>query len=246
MTKTVLGIITSLALCIPSFGQDSYYKAIQNGPSIQVQPRQFRKMEESALKDYTRPESYELLATSFGNTTEKVWAVIYGEVYCNLSSDSDRISQIGSLVYQWYDGSLSKKSNGLSIDLTKNAQSSQMQVPFESQFELSFLMGTMGLRSDPTPLSVQKLTEIRKNQLSLWNQKKLPQTELVRRQEAILSAGHFEAYNYWLFKGARAEEFNEWSKGHQTQFEAWLEWQGKNKFNIQVPDFQRLYLIRAR
>jgi hypothetical protein len=50
-----------------------------------VQPAQFKKIEEDALKDFSRPESYELLATSFGNTTEKVWAVIYGEVYCNLS-----------------------------------------------------------------------------------------------------------------------------------------------------------------
>jgi hypothetical protein len=246
MAKTVFAIIAFVALCIPSFGQDSYYKAIQKKSSSPVQPRQFRKMEENALKDYSSPESYDLLATSFGNTTEKVWAVIYGEVYCNLSSDSDRTSQIGSLVYHWYDASLSKKGNGLSIDLTENAQSSQMQVPFESQFEMAFLMGTMGLKSDATSLSIQRLTEIRKNQLSLWNQKKLPQTELVRRQEAILAAGHFEAYNYWLFKGARAEEFNEWSKEHQIQFQAWLDWQGKNKFNIQVPDFQRLYLIRAR
>src|SRR5208283_6153183 len=102
----------------------------------------------------------------------------------------------------------------------ENAQASQMQVPSESQFEMSFLMGTMGLNGDVKPLSVQTLTVIRESQLSLWNQKKLPQTGLVRRQEAILAAGHFEAYNYWLFKGARAGEFNEWSKDHQTQFQA--------------------------
>ncbi len=244
MAKTVLRIITFLAFCIGSFAQDaSYYEAIQKGSSIEVQPSQFKKMEDNALKDYSRPESYDLLATSFGNTTEKVWAVIYGEVYCNLSSDSDRISQVGSLVYQWYDKSLSKKGSDLSIDLTENAQSSRKHVPFESQFEQSFLMGAIGLKNDLTPLSIQKLTEIRKNQLLFWDQKKLPETELVRRQEAILLAGHFEAYNYWLFKGARAEEFNEWFKDHQAQFQAWLDWQGKNKFNIQAPDFQRLYLL---
>src|SRR5712692_436161 len=128
MTKTILSITISLAVCVTSFAQDaSYYKAIQKGSSSPVEPPKFKKMEENALKDYSRPESYELLATSFGNTTEKVWAVIYGEVYCNLSSDSDRISQIGSLVYQWYDGSLSNKNNALSIDLTENAQSAQKQ-----------------------------------------------------------------------------------------------------------------------
>jgi len=54
-----------------------------------------------------------------------------------------------------------------------------------------------------------------------------------------LSAGHFEAYNYWLFKGARAEEFSEWIKSHQDQFQAWLDWQSKNKFAVENPDFQR-------
>ncbi len=183
MVKTVLSIITFLSLCIASFAQDAaYYNAIQKGSSFQVQPPQFKKMEENALMNYSRPETYELLATSFGNTTEKVWAVIYGAI---------------------------------------------------------------GLKNDVGPLSIQKLTEIRKNQLSLWNQRKLPQTELVRRQEAILSAGHFDAYNYWLFKGARPEESNAWFKERPAQLQAWLDWQGKNKFNIQAPDFQRLYLLRG-
>ncbi|MGA7078841.1 MAG: hypothetical protein WBQ43_21750 [Terriglobales bacterium] len=248
MARTVLSIIsivTVLTLCSASLAQDAdYYKAIQKRSSTRVQPAQFKQMEENALKDFARPESYELLATSFGNTTEKVWAVIYGEVYCNLSPDPERVSRVGSLMYQWYEGSLSRQGNGLSANLTENAQSSQKQVPFESLFEQAYLMGAVGVKGDFPPLSIQKLTEIRKNQLSLWNQKKLPSTELVRRQETILSAGHFEAYNYWLFKGARADEFSEWTKSHQDQFQAWLDWQSKNKFEVQTPDFQRLYLLR--
>jgi hypothetical protein len=97
---------------------------------------------------------------------------------------------------------------------------------------------------DAMPLTIQELTQIRKNQLSLWHQKKLPQTELVRRQEAILGAGHFEAYNYWLFRGARVDEFNEWSKEHQVQYQAWMDWQAKNRFSVQAPDFQRLHFLR--
>jgi hypothetical protein len=248
MAKTVLSIIsivTVLALCSASPAQDAdYYKAIQKRSSTRVEPAQFKQMEENALKDFARPESYERLATSFGNTTEKVWAVIYGEVYCNLSPDPEQVSRVGSLVYQWYGGSLSRQGNGLSVSLTENAQSSQKELPFESLFEQSFLMGAAVVKGNFPPLSIQTLTAIRKNQLSLWNQKKLPETELVRRQEAILSAGHFEAYNYWLFKGARAQEFSEWIKSHQDQFQAWLDWQGKNKFEVQTPDFQRLYLLR--
>jgi hypothetical protein len=243
MAKTVLRIVTVLGLCAVALAQDAdYYRAIQKRSSTRMQPAQFKQMEENALRNFSQPDSYEQLATSFGNTTEKVWAVIYGEVYCNLSSDPEQVSRVGSQVYQWYEGSLSRQGNGLSISLTENAQSSQKnQLPFESLFEQSFLMGAVSVKGNFPPLSIQQLTAIRRNQLSL---KKLPETGLVRRQEAILSAGHFEAYNYWLFRSARAEEFSEWIKGHKDQYQAWLDWQGKNKFEVETPDFQRLYLLR--
>jgi hypothetical protein len=64
-----------VALCAASVAQDvACYKAIEKASSSKVQPAQFKEIEEDALKDFSRPESYELLATSFGNTTEKVWA----------------------------------------------------------------------------------------------------------------------------------------------------------------------------
>lgn len=238
-------IVIFLAFCVASFSQDnSYYTAIQRGSSAPAQPAEFKKLEQNALKDYSRPESYEALARAFGNTTEKVWAVIYGEVYCNLSSDSERAAEIGSLVFHWYDESLSKAGNNLSADLTENAQGIPNVVPFESQFEQSFLMGAITLGNDFPPLSIRKLTAIRRNQLSLWSQRKLPNTEILRRQQAILEVGHFDAYNYWLFKAARPQEFNEWLAGHQTEFQAWLDWQRENRFDIRVPDFQRLYMVR--
>ncbi len=248
MNRAVFRVFTTfLALCISAVAQDSaYYKAIEKGASTQVQPNQFKEMEQDALKNYSRPETYEKLATSFGSSTEKVWAVIYGEVFCNLSPDADRRSGIGSLVYQLYDKSLSNKGGGLTVNLTENAQAPQGQPPFESQFELAFLMGAFPLGSSVTPLSIQKLTEIRKHQLSQWAQKKLPSNELVRWQQAIMVAGHFDAYNYWLFQSARPDEFGQWAKEHQTQYQAWLDWQANNKFAVQTPDFQRLYLMRSQ
>src|ERR1051326_8108689 len=246
MTKGVLVCTLLVGFYVATFAQDSaYYSAIQKkSASDRVHPAQFRQIELNALKNYSKPESYELLAGAFGNTTEKVWAVIYGETYCNLSLDSNRINQIGSAVYQWYEASISRESGKLSIDLTENAQASRTEVPFESQFEQLFLMGAVPLSSDLPPLSIKKLAMIRQQQLSLWRKSNLPRTELARRQEAIIAAGHFEAYNYWLFRGARAQEFNEWINDHQAQFQAWLDWRTNNPFQVHTPDFQRLYLLR--
>jgi hypothetical protein len=234
-------------LCVVIVAQDSsYYKAIEKAAPTPVQPKEFKQIEQDALKDYSHPETYAKLANAFGNSTEKVWAVIYGEVFCNLSPDTDHRNSIGSLVYQTYEKSLSNNDGKLSVNLTENAEAAPGQAPFESQFEMAFLMGSVPLGRNLTPLSIEKLTQIRKNQLSLWNQKKLPSNELMRWQQLIISAGHFDAYNYWLFQGARADEFNQWTNGHQAQYQAWLDWLAKNRFTVQTPDFQRLYFIHGR
>ena len=234
--------LSTVALCQNS----SYYKAIQKGAPTQIQPKQFRQMEEDALKEYSRSETYELLATSFGNTTEKVWAVIYGEIFCNLSSDGSHTSHMGSLMFEWYDKALSVKGTSVSANLTENAEASQKQPPFEPQFEMAFLMGAVPFGSNVKPLSIHKLFDIRKNQVSLLAQKKLAPNELIRRQQAIMAAGHFEAYNYWLFQSALPDEFNQWLGQHQAQFQAWLDWQRQNKFTVSSPDFQRLHFVKGR
>jgi hypothetical protein len=95
MARTILRIIAVLGLCGVSFAQDAdYYRAIQRRSSTRMQPAQFKQMEENALRNFSQPDSYEQLATSFGNTTEKVWAVIYGEVYCNLSTDPEQVRRV--------------------------------------------------------------------------------------------------------------------------------------------------------
>jgi hypothetical protein len=196
MKKAPSYVSIVLALCVATVAQDSsYYKAIEKGAATPVQPNQFKQMEQDALKDYSRAENYEGLATAFGGSTEKVWAVIYGEVFANLSSDADRRNAIGSLVYESYEKSLSSDGGKLSVNLTENAQAAPGQSPFESQFEIAFLMAAAPFGNDLMPLSVQKLAQIRKNQLSLLNQKKLSSNELIRWQQTIIAAGHFDAYN---------------------------------------------------
>lgn len=247
MNRTVLCLFVALSLSTVALCQNSsYYKAIQKGAATPIQPMQFKEMEETASKEYSRPEPYELLATSFGHTTEKVWAVIYGEVFCNLSSDKGHISQMGSLMFDWYDKALSVQGTSVSANLTENAEASQKQPPFEPQFEMAFLMGAVPFGGNIKPLSIHLLSDIRKNQLTLLAQKKIASNELIRWQQAIITAGHFEAYNYWLFQSARPNEFNQWLGQHQAQLQSWLDWQSQNKFTVSSPDFQRLHLVSAR
>ncbi len=111
---------------------------------------------------------------------------------------------------------------------------------------MAFLMGAVPFGGNVKPPSIHILSDIRKNQLALLAQKKIASNGLIRWQQSVVAAGHFEAYNYWLFQSARPDEFSQWLAQHQTQFQAWLDWQSRNKFMPSSPDFQRLYIVRAR
>jgi hypothetical protein len=225
--------------------KNSYYEAIQEGAANPISGNEFKKIEKDALREFSRPESYDLLATTFGNTTEKVWAVVYAEVYCNLDPNSERSDQIGKLMQQWYEKALAMQGNQISVSLSKNAESnsSAKQPPFETSFEMSLLLGFAMFKGETNPLSISALIGARRGQLAMWSMRKLPQTELIRWQETVTAAGHFEAYNHWLFKGALPEEFTKWRTGHEAQYNAWLEWQKIHKFVVDKPDFQRLYIL---
>ena len=249
MTKLLIGAALSLTLCstlLAQSGKSSYYEAIQQGANGSLQPSQFKKTEEDALKDFSGADSYYALAKTFGNTTEKVWAVVYAETYCNLMPDTDRCDELSALTHGWYEKAFAKEGDQMTVTLSENAEvnPSSKQPPFEPNFETSLLLGFVAAKGEFNPLSIKTLAETRRQQLSIWSQKKLPKTELIRRQEAITAAGHFEAYNYWLFKSARPEEFKKWRGEHQSEYQKWREWQAKNRFSIQKPDIQRLYFVK--
>jgi hypothetical protein len=152
---------------------------------------------------------------------------------------------MGALVYQWYEKSFSGGDTNLTVDLSENAEAREGQFPFENQFEFTFLFGASRFFRTVPPLSLRKLAAIREIQVSAWTKRQLLPNELVIWQQSIIDAGYFEAYNYLLFQSARRDEFNQWIKEHQADYQAWTDWLAKNKFTVRKPDFQRLYIMRS-
>ena len=227
-----------------------YYKAIQKGAEP-LEAEAFAKLEADAREHFAAPEAYLPLARAFAATTERVWAVIYGEMYLDLlPADGDR-NGIDALVFQLYDDAIEKTDKGLGVSLTKVAMvdANDPKPPFATNFELALLLGCIvqpeggdkpTLRSGIEPLTIQALTEIRRAQLATWKEKGFATTELMRWQMSVVEAGHFDAYNQWLFRGARPDEFKEWLGSHQKEHDAWVEWQREHPLKPASEDFQRL------
>jgi len=232
----VATFVTSLAIAA------SYYEAIQEGLANPLPAKQFRQLEKAATKNFANADQYYGLARRFGDTTEKVWAIIYGEVFCNLTQDETLQAEMGRQVFEWFSDSIKFNGGKMTVDLTHHAQlSSSGGPPFETSFELSIVFGALG-NSELDPLTIAGLAKLRRKQLAIWKQRQLPVTQVTNWQQSITAASHYEAYNYWLFRHARRTEFDAWVLEHQTEYEAWLEWRSKNVMQLASPDFHRVRL----
>jgi len=124
---------------------------------------------------------------------------------------------------------------------------------------------------DFPPLTIKKLMDIRRNQLSetrevfpstminnkthdniikngdLFESRFLSafgNSQYILRLKTILDSGNYEAYSYWLFQGAQPKEFNTWLINHKDQYQVWLDWAAKNPMILRSPDFQRPYFLK--
>jgi hypothetical protein len=241
MKRRAATLVSLFLLSCFSFGQ-GYYSAIQKSSHAPIDPKQFRALEESALKQPASADSYEKLATAFSGTTERMWAIIYSEVACNLSNDS----KLGTTIFDLYQKALTVKGNSLSVNLTESAEAPKNGgAPIESQYEMALVFAAAPNTPKLSALTIATLSDIRQSQLSLLNQKKLFDNQFSRWLTSMAAAGHFEAYNYWLFQQARPDEFKAWLETNKTKYDAWIAWREKNSFKPTRPDFQRLYLLKG-
>ena len=217
----------------------SYYDAIQKDSDEPLPTKQFKQLENAAIKDFSSADHYHQLAMAFGETTEKVWAIVYGEVFCNLTQDDSLRDEMGRNMFEWFANAIEFGDGKMSVDLTHHAQLSRSgEPPFGTSFEFSVVFGALG-NAELDPVTISGLAKLRRKQLSIWNQKQNP-TEVTRWQQSIVEASHFEAYNYWLFGHARPSEFQSWLSSHQVAYQSWLEWRAKNAMQLTGSGFHRL------
>lgn len=231
--------LAATALAEPA--EPAYHDVIQSGKTA-IPAQEFQKLEGDAYTGFDSAKVYPPLIRAFAATTERVWAVIYGEVFANLTDVDAAGAEIGALVFRLYDEAIDAKSaNEMTVALTREwtLDAEKPELPFEMNFEMSTIPGLAGSFE---PLTIRALADARAQQLAIWRERKLPDTELLGWQERIAQAGHFDAYSHWLFRSARPPEFEAWQRSNRAAYEAWIQWRAANPMRLDVPDFHRLLL----
>lgn len=166
-------------------------------------------------------------------TKDKVWSLVYGEIYINMESLSERGLAMKALLLKAYKEKLFAEA-----DLLKGEEKNK------SEFAKAFLQ-TMSKQSSLANkgITTETLTMIRTRFILDWyqnNATKFP-LRLFDYQQQLLKAGMFEAYNQWLFGASEnLAAYDAWSKTHADQYESFSQFQRNRIFKMPVGQYYQV------
>lgn len=158
-------------------------------------------------------------------TTDKIWALIYGEIFVNMESYTIRTAEVKSILYDGY------KKLFADADLLKNYKPKN-----KNAFEQAFLtaMNTQSYKA-ATGINPEKLIEIRKGFVKNWfevSAKEFP-FRLFEYQQQLTKLNMFDAYNQWIFGSAiSADQYQSWIKNNDTAYKAFNDFQRGRIFKL--------------
>ena len=161
-------------------------------------------------------------------TYDKVWSLIYGEIFLNLESYSKRTAEIKDLLLDGYK-KLFADVNLLSKQETKN--------PFVASYLATMSKNGSQVQQGITP---ESLTVLRTRFVLDWFDKEADKFpfRLFEYQRQLLKEGMFDAYNQWIFGAAQnLPAFQNWTSAHSTSYNQFTGFQKGRVFKLPAKQY---------
>ncbi|MDF2456017.1 MAG: repeat-containing protein [Cytophagaceae bacterium] len=177
----------------------------------------------------------------YWSSSEKVWGMLYGEIFINLEPNTKRAGEISKLLYDTYKQGIEFTSDtSMTVSFSKHAVMSvselekggAMKMPFGTfVYEVTLLTSIVPEKK----IDLASLNRIRTNFVDLYHQNKnntkYPNV-LFDYQQQVITAGHFEAYNYWLLGKGEEAAFSQWRTENKAKWDAFVDWFNENKLSL--------------
>ena len=167
--------------------------------------------------------NYYFAARYYYFTTDKVWALLYGEIFVNMESYSSRTAEIKNLLLDSY-----KKF----FVVDPKAKPTKEKNGFSEAF-----MAVMNRNSSVvnSGITTESLTMLRTRFLLDWSKDyaaKFP-FRLFDHQKQLLQDGMFDAYNQWIFEAAGdLAKYESWTKLNAEQYNEFTRFQKSKLFKV--------------
>ena len=190
--------------------------------------------EAGILYDPNYPSNYYYAARAFSRTSERIWSVIYGEIFINLEISSARTYEISKLIYEVYKRSIyikTEKNKYLFFTDVPNRFNAKMMkdtLLVRKNFEQAYTVtGRKCLSAFKKDFNLVDLIQFRYKFVNKWYEKNFPvdfPNALFEYQRAVISANYYDCYNYWILSRGDIMEFNLWYERNSKRYEEFLKW----------------------
>lgn len=173
--------------------------------------------------DRNYPGNYYNAAKFYYMSGDKVWGLLYGEIFLNLESYSQRTPEIKSILIEGYKKLFSE------TDLTRGQDTRNDFV--KAYLEIAKTHSQV-VNQGITP---DALTALRTRFILSWYDKvstKFPY-RLFDYHKQLAKAGLFDAYNQWIFGAAgNLSQFQQWTSTHSDEYARFTKFQKSRVFKM--------------
>lgn len=180
---------------------------------------------------------------------DKVWGLIYAEAEILLApSNESRHQRMASMMVNCF-----RENIKLSYDSAKSSLSVTLRltpmIRIVPEYDITFFdfpgvyeyvirspLMSMLLNHEQFTASIPQLIEIRRGAVETYyavtDNLYGKSMYMLEFQKEVIDAGHWDAYNYFIFSGCYPEEFDAWYDEHKEEFDSFVEWYNKAPFTL--------------
>jgi len=189
-------------------------------------------------------DNYYWAAKHYAQSNEKIWALIYGEIFLNIERGTKRFDEMSKLLYNTYLSIANNDKSNIKVSFKRKNGNAFYDV-HKRIYELLQKNGMLDMqrgRRANQGSTLKALIKLRESFLETWLQgfgSRFPNI-LYNRHKELLDLGYFESYSFWLLSKANPNEFVEWMGQNKEQYNEYINWFITNSMRVDIQN----YLIR--
>lgn len=184
--------------------------------------------EEGIKNDPNYSGNYYYASRHYHLTTDKVWAIVYGEIFVNMESYTSRTAEIKTLLLESY-----KKFFLIDPKAKSTKSTNEFATAFSDVMNRNAAVTNGGI-------TTETLIMLRTRFILDWYKDygtKMP-FRLFEHHRQLLQEGMFEAYNQWIFEAAsNLAAYDNWTKLNAGQYADFTKFQKSKLFKVPASQY---------
>lgn len=187
-----------------------------------------KQWEKGIEADPSYSRNYYNAAKYYFLTTDRVWSIIYGEIFANMEPNGNRTPEVKEMLLESYKKLFS------TTELTPGRDAKRFEKAFLSTMNRQSSLAAMGINAET-------LTMVRARFILDWYNDKEPLTSrLFSYHQQLMQEGMFNAYNQWLFGSTQnLTSFQNWITANSDEYNAFTSFQRSRVFKMPEGEYYK-------